>query len=57
VRELEEKGIESEKINTLIFILDTCEFARFAPSTSGAEATKIYDSTSSFIKSVENSID
>ena len=53
---LREKGIDDEKINSLTFILDTCEFARFAPSSSGTEASKIYDGALSLIRSVENSI-
>jgi hypothetical protein len=53
---LREKGIDDEKIDSLTFILDTCEFARFAPSSSGTEASKIYDGALSLIRSVENSI-
>jgi hypothetical protein len=53
---LQEQGIEEDMIKSLSQILDTCEFARFAPSTSGAEAASIYDETSYFIKSVENLI-
>ncbi len=56
VNSLKEKGINEEKINNLNSILDACEFARFAPSTSGTEAAKIYEGASQFIKSVENSI-
>jgi len=50
------KGVDDEKISNLNNILDTCEFARFAPSASNAEAEKVYDGASQFIKSVENSI-
>jgi hypothetical protein len=56
VSSLIEKGIDEERIKNLNSILDTCEFARFAPSASGAEAETIYDGASQFIKSVENSI-
>ncbi len=53
---LKSRGIDDGKISNLNGILDTCEFARFAPSASGTEAEKIYDGASQFIKSVENSI-
>ncbi len=50
------KDIEDDRIELLDSILDTCEYARFAPSGSGNEAENIYEGTSQFIKSVENSI-
>jgi hypothetical protein len=53
---LKENGIDEVNIESLSKILDTCEFARFAPSSSGAEAATIYEGTSQFIKSVENLI-
>jgi hypothetical protein len=56
ISSLIEKGIDEERINNLNSILDTCEFARFAPSASEAEAETIYEGASQFIKSVENSI-
>jgi len=56
ITSLVEKGIDEERIKNLNSILDACEFARFAPSASGTEAESIYDGTSQFIKSVENSI-
>jgi hypothetical protein len=56
VSTLAEKGIDEERLNSLNHILDTCEFARFSPSASGTEAATIYEGTSQFIKSVENSI-
>ena len=56
ISSLIEKGIDEERINNLNSILDTCEFARFAPSASGTEAETIYQGASQFIKSVENSI-
>jgi hypothetical protein len=56
VASLNEKGIDEERIINLNHILDTCEFARFAPSASETEAATIYEGASQFIKSVENSI-
>lgn len=50
------RGASEEKVKDLNEILDTCEFARFAPSASEAEAEKVYEGASRFIKSVENSI-
>lgn len=53
---LKNRGVDDEKITGLNNILDTCEYARFSPSASNAEAEKIYEGASRFIKSVENSI-
>lgn len=53
---LQNEGIEEETIQNLTKILDTCEFARFAPASSGAEAANIFDGASEFIRSVENLI-
>jgi hypothetical protein len=50
------KGVTEDKIASLNNILDTCEYARFAPSASGTEAEKIYEGASVFIRSVENTI-
>jgi len=56
IEALKDYGVEEDLIKSLSQILDSCEFARFAPSTSGTEATSIYEGTSHFIKSVENLI-
>lgn len=56
VNSLTEKGIAEAEINNLASILDTCEYARFAPSSSEGEAEKIYEGASNFIRLVENSI-
>jgi hypothetical protein len=53
---LQDQGVEEQIIKNLSGILDTCEYARFAPSSSGTEAVSIYEGTSQFIKSVENLI-
>jgi hypothetical protein len=53
---LNEFGVDDDKIESLSKILDTCEYARFAPSSSGTEAASVYDGASQFIKSVENLI-
>jgi len=53
---LQEQGIEEAEIQSLNKILDTCEFARFAPASSETEANSVYEGVSQFIKSVENLI-
>jgi hypothetical protein len=53
---LTEKGIGEDMIRSLTDILDKCEYARYAPSASGTEASEIYEDASLFIRSVENSI-
>jgi len=56
VEALRGRGIDDEHINDLSAILDKCEYARFAPSSSASEATGIYDGAMQFIRFVENSI-
>jgi hypothetical protein len=56
VNALKDNGIAEEELDNLTSVLDTCEFARFAPSSSETEAAKIYEGASRFIKLVENSI-
>lgn len=56
VTSLSERSIDEGHIKNLNSILDTCEFARFAPPASDTEAATIYEGASQFIKSVENSI-
>jgi hypothetical protein len=53
---LKEKGISEDDINSLTGILESCEYARYAPASSGTEAAAIYEGTARFIRSVENSI-
>ena len=56
VSSLTEKGIPEEEINNLSSLLDSCEYARFAPSTSLSEAEKIFEGASKLIRYIENSI-
>jgi hypothetical protein len=49
-------GIDESEVNNLTSILDTCEYARFSPASSEAEAEKIYEGTAGFISLVENTI-
>ena len=53
---LKNRGVDENRISDLNLILDTCEFARFAPLASGTEASNIYEGASQFIKTVENTI-
>jgi hypothetical protein len=53
---LKVKGIDDDLVNNLSVILDKCEFARFSPSSSGTEASEIYEGSLKFIKTVENSM-
>lgn len=56
VEALTSKGINSELIGNLSTLLDKCEFARFAPSSSESEEEEIYSGAAGFISSVENLI-
>lgn len=56
VAALKDKGISDDDITRLTGILDSCEYARYAPASSGTEAAGIYEGTARFIRSVENSI-
>ncbi len=50
---LKDKGVEDSKIDELSQIIDTCEFARYAPSSSEAAASDLYTKASGFIKYLE----
>lgn len=54
VESLRERGIREEEITRLVSVLDACEFARYAPASSGSEAERLYEDASNFISSVEN---
>ena len=56
VETLAARGIDEERLKSLTNILDTCEYARYAPSATGTSAPEIYEGASQFIKSVENSL-
>ena len=53
VDSLKRKGVDNNKINELTQIIDTCEFARYSPSSSEAAASELYSKTSGFIKYLE----
>jgi len=56
VEALRQKGIDETEINNLAEVIDKCEFARFAPSSSAEEIERIYEEAARFIRLFENSI-
>ncbi len=54
--ELTKYGVGESLIKEFIDILNTCEFARFAPSRDSQEMDKLYASTVSAIDKMENTI-
>jgi hypothetical protein len=52
--ELSEHGVEDELVGTFMRILDTCEFARYAPGESHAEMDWVYHNTLEAIGEMEN---
>jgi hypothetical protein len=56
VTELENRGVESALINEFINILNTCEFARFAPNTGQQEMGNLYEISIDTISKLENTI-
>jgi len=52
--ELEIRGVEPELIRTFIEILNTCEFARFAPNTGQQEMGNLYEMSIQTISELEN---
>ncbi|MPM60810.1 hypothetical protein SDC9_107664 [bioreactor metagenome] len=53
---LEEKGVEKALIDQLINILNTCEFARFAPGSGQQEMGNLYEETIRVISEIEGII-
>ena len=56
VTALQERGIDTEKLQELTDILDKCEYARYSPSAAATEMAEIYEGASQFIRSIENNI-
>lgn len=52
--ELSGYGINKQLVGQFMDILDTCEFARYAPAESSAEMSRIYSDTVSAIGEMEN---
>lgn len=53
--ELSKDGANAQLIDKFIYILDTCEFARYAPAESNTAMADLYDATVSAIGEMENS--
>lgn len=56
VEVLKTKGIPEKDVESLSAVIDQCEFARYAPSSSREEDEKIYDEAARFIRLLENTI-
>lgn len=54
--ELSKQNINKELTQRFMNILDTCEFARYAPAESDAELDRVYNSTVDAIGEMENSL-
>ncbi|OJV90871.1 MAG: hypothetical protein BGO34_21435 [Bacteroidia bacterium 44-10] len=54
--ELSRKEISEQLAGKFIEILDTCEFARYAPAESNAEMDRIYNDTMEAIEEMENKL-
>lgn len=55
-QELSNSGVSSELISTFINILDTCEFARYAPAESDDAMDKLYQQTLDAISEMDSVI-
>lgn len=53
---LANSNVDEEAITEIIDILDTCEFARYAPASGTSEMDKLYHKTISTISKLENQI-
>nr|WP_321410665.1 BatD family protein [uncultured Carboxylicivirga sp.] len=54
--ELGKSSVESGLISEIIDIMDTCEFARYAPASGTSEMDKLYQKTIDTISKLENQI-
>ena len=54
--ELEKRGVKPEAIQNVIQILNTCEFARYAPNSGQQEMGNLYQETIQVISKLEESI-
>lgn len=53
---LESRNVSSETLSRLMNILNTCEFARFAPGTGQQEMGNLYEETIGIISELEHSV-
>ena len=57
VEALRTKGIPEKELESIAALIDRCEFARYAPSSSAEEDENIYNEASRFIRLLENTLD
>jgi hypothetical protein len=50
------KKVDETKIITLLQIIDTCEFAKYAPGTVSGELNKVYGNTIQLITAIEEQL-
>lgn len=53
---LKEKGVQDTTVSNLMTTIDTCEFARYAPSAVSGDLNSIYTNTVELITKIENEI-
>ena len=53
---LEEEGVEPELVQSFLDLMDTCEYARYAPSSSGITLSAVYENAISLIGKVQNAL-
>lgn len=53
---LEKRGTQAELVQTIIHLLDDCEFVRFAPGDDTGRMDRLYEEASDTIGKIENSI-
>ncbi len=53
---LKQSNVSDEVVNDIMSILDTCEFARYAPASGTGEMDKLYKQTITTISQLENQI-
>ena len=53
---LQKRQVSKELADELISLLDTCEFARYAPSASGVTMDEVYEKSASLMGKLEKQI-
>ncbi|MFV0376518.1 MAG: BatD family protein [Mangrovibacterium sp.] len=56
VANLKDKFVDQEQIDEFISLIDTCEFARYAPSTSDAALEEVYGKSASLMGKLDKQI-
>ena len=55
-KSLADKSVSEDAINTMMSLLDKCEFAQYAPSGPEGEMTEVYRASLDLIGKIENEI-